>query len=65
MMSNRLQIVEYRHQRIEMKLLKGDKIVKTFNSSLLPWEEATAPKEAAAHSLGTTALNPNYQIFKF
>ena len=30
--------------------------MKTFNSSRLPWEEATAPKGAAAHSLGTTAL---------
>jgi len=30
--------------------------VKNCNSSRLPWEETTAPKGAAAHSLGTTAL---------
>jgi len=30
--------------------------VKNWNSSRLPWEEATAPKGAAAHSLGTTGL---------
>jgi len=37
--------------------MKKDKIVKRIcNSSRLPWEEAAAPKGAAAHSLGTTAL---------
>ncbi len=38
--------------------MKKDKILKHIcNSSRLPWEEAAAPKGAAAHSLGTTALN--------
>ena len=32
------------------------KLQKNCISSRLPWEEATAPKGAAAHSLGTTAL---------
>jgi len=38
--------------------MKKDKIVK--NCSLIvrgnPWEESAAPKGAAAHSLGTTAI---------
>jgi len=38
---------------------KTDKIVQNFNSSRLPWEDAAAPKGAAAHSLGTTEIN-NY-----
>ena len=49
---NVLQIVEYRHQRIEIKLWIEDKIVKNGNSLRLPWEEA------AAHNLGTTGLHP-------
>jgi len=36
--------------------MKNNKIVKNCNSSQLPWENATAPKGAAAHSLGTTAI---------
>jgi len=36
--------------------MKNEKIVKNFNSSRLPWEEAAAPKGSAAHSLETTAL---------
>jgi len=36
--------------------MKKDKIVKNCNISRLPWEEATAPKGVAAHSLGTTEL---------
>jgi len=38
--------------------------VKTFNSSRLPWEEATAPKGAAAHSLGTTDLKDRMSLSK-
>jgi len=30
--------------------------VKNCNNSRLPWVQATVPKGAAAHSLGTTAL---------
>jgi len=37
--------------------MKKDKIVKNCNSSRLPWEESSAPKGAAAHSLGTTDLS--------
>jgi len=44
------------------KIVKKDKIVKNCNSPRLPWEEVTAPKGAAAHSLGTTVL---YGLCKF
>jgi len=33
------------------------KLQKNCISSRLPWEEATAPKGAAAHSLGTTGID--------
>jgi len=36
--------------------MKKDKIMKNCYSLWLLWEEATAPKGAAAHTLGTTAL---------
>jgi len=38
------------------------KIVNNCNSSRLPWEEATAPKGAAAQSLGTIGLSSYYKI---
>jgi len=42
--------------------MKKAKIVKNCNSSRLPWEEAMAPKGAATHSLGTTALIQCYLL---
>ena len=38
--------------------MKKDEIIKQIcNNSRLSWEEAAAPKGAAAHTLGTTELN--------
>ena len=41
---------------------KKDKIVKNYNTSRLPWEEAAASLGAAAHSLGTTGLEDKKSI---